>query len=181
MDLLVSVKDYAWIISLCSVLLVFIGWNVVYKNAKRMATRSESKTAIDNLIKIINEVSDVSIAYWLSGGKTHQNVQHYIMVIMSKIAQSYEFIKVLKRRGVEIDDSFLDDISNYATLNCEVVDTLSMSEQAIHSQLSLNAAMNLITHAFEVFDMKYPPIGETQTLEEFMSELHDAPKGLPAP
>jgi hypothetical protein len=178
MEDVAAMKDYAWIISLCSFLLVFIGWKVVYRNAKRMATRSESKTAIDSLIKIVNETSDVSIAYWLSGGKTHQNVQHYTMVIMSKIGQSYEFIKVLKRRGIDIEDIYLEDLSNYATLNCENVGAISMSEQAIHSQLCLNAAMNLITHAFEIFDAKYPPLGEAQTLEQFVAELNETPQGL---
>ncbi|EKN4696361.1 hypothetical protein [Yersinia ruckeri] len=174
MEYLVSFKDYAWVLSFVSLICIFVGWGVVYRNAKRLATRSESKTAIDNLIKVVNEISDIGITYWLSTGASHMSSHHYEMTIMSKISQSFEFMKVLAGRGVKLDDKFLADLSEKTTLNCEKVTIMSADSRTEKSQLILGVAMGFISHSFELFEKKYPPNME-QTLDEFLLSLDSLP------
>ena len=46
-----EIQSNTWIFSIGSILLVFIGWKVVYHNAKKIATRSESKALVDHVLR----------------------------------------------------------------------------------------------------------------------------------
>ncbi|EFF5321259.1 hypothetical protein BBD90_005287, partial [Escherichia coli] len=65
-DTLAGVSTYAWMFSVVSIILVFIGWFVTYNNSLKIATRSESKSIIDAIAKILNEISDLSLDYWVN-------------------------------------------------------------------------------------------------------------------
>ncbi|GKW34872.1 hypothetical protein PEC730217_36520 [Pectobacterium carotovorum subsp. carotovorum] len=165
-----TMSEYAWVISSVGLVLVFIGWQVVYFNAKKLATRSESKSAIDHLIKILNEISDFSCTYWLSGGKSTSDATFYLFSIMSKVTQSYEFVKILQRRGISISDEYLTNVSMGATLDCEAVSGFSPDELTAHAQEVMERCMSMISHIYQQFEDRYPAIKE-ETLEEWSQNL----------
>ncbi|CQH63964.1 TPA: hypothetical protein R4368_003610 [Yersinia enterocolitica] len=152
--------QYVWIFSLASLVFVCIGWRVVYWNARKIATRAESKAAADHLIKILNEISDTSVAFWLSGGSSMKSSNQYSLTILGKVTQAYEFVNILQRREVKVDDDFLSNISMKATLNCEVAHIFKPTLQAEHAQEVMECCMNMISHIFTQFELCYPPAKE---------------------
>lgn len=113
--LLDLVAQNTWVFSLASIVLVFIGWAVTYNNSAKLATRSESKSLVDALSKLLNEVSDLAIDYWLdrckspkpviknmNGIKIKTKIKHdeassqmFIMTVFTKINQSIKYIELL--------------------------------------------------------------------------------------
>ncbi|QHQ15788.1 hypothetical protein GMW39_07810 [Pectobacterium parmentieri] len=163
-------SQYAWIISSIGLVLVFIGWQVVYFNAKKLATRSESKSAIDHLVKILNEISDFGCSYWLSGGKNNGDATFYSLSVMGKVTQSYEFIRILQRRGIDINNDYLSNVSRSATLDCEAVASLPNTELVAHAQGIMDDCMGMISHIYHKFEERYPAVKE-ETLEEWSQSL----------
>ena len=56
-------------------ILVIIGWRFLYLNAKKLATRSETKSSIDSVVSIMEEIDKLAITFWLSISKDNQ-VEH---------------------------------------------------------------------------------------------------------
>lgn len=61
-----QVGQYSWCITLISVFLALRGWSVAYKNAIKLATRSESKSIVDSISKLVTEILDLSLDFWLN-------------------------------------------------------------------------------------------------------------------
>ena len=46
--------------------LILLGWNVIYKNAKKIASRNETFNLLSNLLVNIDELTSESISFWSS-------------------------------------------------------------------------------------------------------------------
>ncbi|MGE1157303.1 hypothetical protein [Pantoea agglomerans] len=154
-------SEYTWILSSISIFLVFIGWGVVYYNAKRLATRSETKSLIDNLIKTIDGISDASVDFWLTMPNEtvheHFKIHKYALLISSKMAQASCFFQFIKARGVCVSDDLLAEMNDKATLNCEQVFSLSEGESAVRAQEIKETCTSAIEHLFNEFETTHPP------------------------
>jgi hypothetical protein len=149
--------QYMWIFSLTSILLVLIGWIVVYGNAKKLATRSESKALVDNISKIINEVSELSIDFWLNSSKNGTTSDLYVLKIMSKITQAAQYGEIIKRRGLAISDQTFARMSEKATLDCETAVSLSLFDSSVRAQEVMDSCTSAILHIYQVFEALHPP------------------------
>ncbi|MDJ0042941.1 hypothetical protein [Pantoea allii] len=154
-------SEYTWVLSSISILLVFIGWGVVYFNARRIATRAETKSLIDNLIKTIDGISDVSVDFWLSmpndESKEQFKVHKYSLLISSKLAQASCFFQFIKARGVCVSDDLLAEMNDKATLDCERVFLLSEQDSAVKAQGIKEKCTSAIEHLFVEFERTHPP------------------------
>lgn len=179
--LLAIVAQNTWVFNFVGIILVFVGWFVAYNNAAKLATRSESKSLVDALSKLINEVNDLSISYWLdsskqqkyetkkiNGIKIRQKLKHdeslsqtFIMNVFTKMTQSLKYIELLDKRGIHIETSFITDFLIKVTLDCEVAHTLPSQERAARVQeiLSLSSeAMNQVYTQFQLNHMPSKPL-----------------------
>ncbi|ENZ8581750.1 TPA: hypothetical protein QID80_001202 [Klebsiella aerogenes] len=149
-------KDYAWIFGLAGNVLVFIGWVVVYLNAKNISTRSEIKSVVDSIVKTMNETSAIGMKYWHSKGTEYINNEYYISIAMSNITLISQLVLFLKARGIDIDED-INKFIDALTLNCDEV--LAISDmQCILRANEINAeAMGIITDLMNAFHEKYPP------------------------
>ncbi|EFE98278.1 hypothetical protein [Serratia odorifera] len=185
-----EISKYAWVFSVASIVLVFIGWRVVYGNAKRLATRSESKSLIDATSKLVNEISDLSIEYWLrksketSGAKTKSGhikgsskatasneSMLYVMNIMAKISQASRYIEILKKRGLELDDKHLAMICEKATLDCETASRLSISSCALRAHETMAACLDTLASMYGSFENCHPPSQEYSVITTIKEKL----------
>lgn len=151
-------QSYAWIISLGSLLTVFVGWKVVYKNAKKIASRSESKAISDHLIKLINETIDLAVNYWMDSNlKTNVDSLKFSLAVSAKVTQVDDFIEILSRRGIVIDHSNLADFSTSVTLDSELHSSISQNDKAERCQACVDDGMRLISHIYTCFEKQHPP------------------------
>lgn len=176
--LLTLVAQNTWMFSLTSIFLVFIGWKVAYRNSAKLATRSESKSLIDALSKLINEISDASITYWLNTSKVETNqstnfserltlarqskskkdAPHlFIMNVMARANQATRYVELLRVRGIELDYEELSLLLEKVTLDCETAFKMSDFQRAARVQEILDAAMNVIDRAHHHFQCAHPP------------------------
>lgn len=161
---------YTWIFNVVSIVLVIVTWNIVYTNAKRMATRSESKSAVDHVIKLVNDLSDLSLNFWLGNG-TQKDPRIYSMIAMSKINQITHYLNILNSRDIQIElDNYISDIHISTTLDCELINGLSDRDLERKGHSSTSDCLALISHIFSKFEDKYPP-EKDESLEEWSARL----------
>ncbi|MBM6636645.1 hypothetical protein JTF12_20115 [Leclercia adecarboxylata] len=149
-------KDYAWVFGFIGNCLVFVGWIVVYINAKNISTRSEIKSIVDLIVKNLGEVSDKGMKYWFSKGEDYSNPEHFDSVIMANLTLITEMIVFVKSRGIEVEVN-LDGVINSLTLECDLVSSKSDIELSLRANEINAAIMGLITIIMEAFHAKYPP------------------------
>ncbi|ENG2553550.1 TPA: hypothetical protein MYP81_000115 [Citrobacter farmeri] len=149
-------SQYAWVFGLIGNLLVFIGWVVVYINAKNISTRAEIKSVVDSLVKNYTELSDIGMKYWFDCGKGYDNPEHYIAVVMAKITISFKMLEFLEDRGLSINNDFAA-ISYFLTYECETVETVENIERYSKANKINNEIMSSITNILDAFHQKYPP------------------------
>ena len=156
-------SNYSWIFSLVGNILVLMGWLVVYNNAKRIASRAETKSLIDNVSKLVNEISEGSIAYWLTAGRADGGVAAskestlYLLKIMSKISQSAEYTEIIKKRGISISDRTFSEIISTTTLNCEKAHLYDAFGRQIKAQECLDSCAFALRHIYSEFEKAHPP------------------------
>jgi hypothetical protein len=185
-----EISKYAWMFSLTSIVLVLIGWRVVYGNAKKLATRSESKSLIDATSKLVNEISDLSIEYWLieckktskpkikSGYFKNRNKEKvsnesrlYVMNIMAKASQASRYIEILKKRGLELDNKHLAMVCEKATLDCEMAHRFSVTSRATRAQETMAACMDTLASMYVSFEHRHPPTSESSVAASIKDKL----------
>lgn len=149
-------KDYAWVFGFIGNCLVFVGWIVVYLNAKNISTRSEIKSIVDLIVKNLGEVSDKGMKYWFSRGKDYSNHEHFDSIIMADLTLITQMIVFVKARGIQINVN-LDGVINSITLECDLVSTKNDMDINMRANEINAAVMELITNIMEAFHAKYPP------------------------
>lgn len=187
-----EISKYAWMFSLTSIVLVLLGWRVVYGNAKKLATRSESKSLIDATSKLVNEISDLSIEYWLikcketskpktksgyfksrNNAKASNESRLYVMNIMAKASQASRYIEILKKRGLELDNKHLAIVCEKATLDCEIASRFSVTSRATRVQETMAACMDTLASMYGSFESCHPPTQESTVVATLRDKLDD--------
>lgn len=162
------------VLSLLGPLLVLAGWKVVFYNARRIATRSESKSIIDNLVKIVNEITEISVSYWVP--KESDESQKYLLSVSAKSSQFQHYINVLGNRGVILDSDLLSRIADDATLDAEYASSMTADQRVEKAHLVVESCMTGLNHIFTRFEIAYPPVKEVELYEYFSwcEESHGA-------
>ena len=166
-------------LSVVSIILVLIGWKVTYYNSSKLATRSESKALIDSLSKLINEIADSSIDFWLnksqngiqkksSLARSHRRLKNkgkvdstasdqFVNIILAKTRLVYRYLAMLQERNVHINQSLIGFLVEKSTLECELAYQMDSSERTIKAQEIIDSAMAIIDGAYTSFQITHPP------------------------
>lgn len=172
-------------------------------NAAKLATRSETKSLIDSISKAVNEISDLSIDYWVNKAATEsKNIQHhsskikglcskqtgvsplsnlYIMNIMAKAGHVARYIEILKMRGFTIENSLLSMVLEKATLDCEIAYQLSKDDRAWRAQEVMVSCMDVMANLYTTFQSFHPPSNNLtimQTCNKKFKEISDWSQSL---
>ncbi|EOE6861949.1 hypothetical protein ACKS2F_000089 [Cronobacter dublinensis] len=198
-DTLSGVSAYAWMFSVVSIILVLIGWFVTYNNSLKIATRSESKSIIDAIAKILNEISDLSIDYWVNKsvtpntnpfkkvsvkstrGLTTPGAKLYLTAIHGKSIQINKYMNFLRNRGFVISDSYFTQVYISATLDYEKSFEYSKSYRVTRAQEVSIASTEFMMHLYDAFQDNHPPkipVSLIQKLKEFDEKIDVWYQGL---
>ncbi|PQL06099.1 hypothetical protein [Pantoea ananatis] len=148
--------------------LVLLGWKVVFFNAQRIATRNETKSIVDSSVKLLNEIAELSVNYWVPKDDGSDNYRKYLLNVLAKSSQLQRYINILENRGVSLDMGLLSSIADDATLDAEYVSLQNDSEREVKAQSIVESCMMGVLHIFQKFEQTYPPIREF-TMYEFFS------------
>lgn len=152
-------QNFSWF-SLLSPFLVIAGWLVVYNNAKRLATRSETKSMLDDAIKIINEIESISVTYWLSGRKERSDHENHELIVLAKQSIFQNRLSLLKERKMILTDDVTNHLSlliEYAILDCESADRMPADKRREITQNLLSSSTNLIKSLYTCYMNTYKP------------------------
>ncbi|MBT0024042.1 hypothetical protein WKI32_11560 [Vibrio alginolyticus] len=123
---------------LISVLLVIIGWAVIYRNAVKIATRAETKSLMDDLFRIFDSIESLSVDYWLSGRKNRIDSDEFTLLFNAKLLTLNSRLEQLEHRKVDVSEVDLSKLAELITIDCEDVDRKSDSDKRARVQLILD-------------------------------------------
>lgn len=151
-----SLLQSSGVLGIC---LVLIGWRVVYQNAKRLATRSETKGFIDDLMKIVSELEKSGVDYWLAGRKERAEPRNHELLMLAKLAFLYQKLDLLSARNIDIEDIILLTglLQDGMLLDCEKADQMPLDERSKKAHEVLAYGKDIQTALYQKFLSKYPP------------------------
>ncbi|MBL0460807.1 hypothetical protein [Aeromonas dhakensis] len=141
------------------ILLVLIGWRVVYQNAKRLATRSETKGFIDDMMKQVSEMEKLAVDFWLASRKERTEPRNYEMLMLAKLSLLNQKIGLLNDRKIETADVIIQVglLQDGMLLDCERADQMSLDERSGKAHEVLSCGKEIQTSLYRQFTTKYPP------------------------
>lgn len=108
---------------------------MVYQNAKRLATRSETKGYVDELLKLVSEIEKSAVDYWLADAEKRTSSRNFEMLMLAKLSVLDHKISFLKARQLEIDD--IDEqfsrLCESILLDCEQANQLPIDDSIGHA------------------------------------------------
>ncbi|KRV69763.1 hypothetical protein AO721_04490 [Aeromonas veronii] len=144
---------------LLGILLVLIGWRVVYHNAKRLATRSETKGFVDDLMKLVSDMEKSAVDYWLAGRKERTEPRNYEMLMLAKLSLLNQKMELLSSRKINVDKVIeqIGLLQDGMLLDCERADQMSLDERIEKANEVLACGKTIQTSLYLQFITKYPP------------------------
>lgn len=190
MSIITQIGQYSWCITLAGLFIALIGWRVAYKNSIRLATRSESKAIIDSISKLVIEISDLSIDFWLNKSspidastpvvtknkelkvKVNQ-ASTFLFNVLAKAQQISKLSDVLALRGLPVPDNLLADVMEKTTLDCETAFQLGLDLRTERSQEIVSACMYVIHSLHETFQRFHPPAKQESLWQKVVSKYSE--------
>ncbi|MFA0263182.1 hypothetical protein AB4497_12055 [Vibrio cyclitrophicus] len=153
---LTILSNYSWLLSL---VIVMVGWYVIYRNACKIATRSESKALVDTALSQLESATKLALDYWLSGRRVRDDFSTYELTVMGSITRLAITIEVLEQRGLnltEINDK-LGEFSKVSTLDAERINSLAVEDTHFRASQVNEVSMQVTTELLDSFHEKYKP------------------------
>ncbi|MGP1834352.1 hypothetical protein ACTTBA_14840 [Shewanella frigidimarina] len=141
-----------------SVLLIFIGWKVVFNNAKKIASRNETYAIVNRIITLLGDIQKLSESFWLQA-QFQEQPQYYDLLTLSKIKLIRAKLQILDNRQVDTNDiqTLIFPIRKACTFNSYKVASLSENEKREQIQSILNATSEFETLLDEKMKTIFPP------------------------
>lgn len=143
--------------SLISIALVIIGWNIIYRNAKKLATRTETKAFLDDAMSVLSDIEDMTVQYWLSGRKCRIDSEQFILLTNAKLLKFVARLQLLNERNIDIKVVNLAQLSTLITEDCEDVDRRTTEENRERIQLFLELLNDIHEKLYGKFQLLYKP------------------------
>lgn len=153
-SLLHEAVRYTGLISIC---LVLIGWRVVYTNALKVTTRAETKSLVDDATKILGDIEDMSLDYWLVGKEDRLCSDEFSLLFNAKLMTLHNRLEIIKNRKVSIENIDLALISTKVTFRCEDVKKMTASARREITQELLEVLNHARISLYDEFQKSYKP------------------------
>ncbi|MGO2334310.1 hypothetical protein [Providencia sp.] len=134
---------------LISIILVFFTWSMVYVNATKISSRTETKSINDEVIKMINKINESALSFWSAkkGSITKNELSLFRVCISSEILKLLKYNEILSVRDLGISTEALAEFNDIVTLDCESMLVGKLSDTEIESKLngiiSISAQMQI--------------------------------------
>ncbi len=141
-----------------SILFVLVGWQVIYNNAKKLASRSETYAIVNRLITLLSDVQKLSEEFWLKA-EYNDNPQNYDLLILSKTKLISTKLETLKSRGVNIYElqRLVFPLRKACTFNSYNIEKLSEDTKRAEVDEILTSISNFEKQLDSKMTSLYPP------------------------
>ncbi|KKA43416.1 hypothetical protein [Salinivibrio sp. KP-1] len=148
-------RDFSGLIT---TILIILGWAVIYSNAKKIATRSETKSLLDRALEQAELCSNFATDFWLPGSSVQPDPDHFQLVFMTQISRLNVTIKALEHRCIKVDSGLLAKFITHSTLNAEQMSEFGKTKRNEKGLQINHACMRLTESLIAEFDRRYKPI-----------------------
>lgn len=145
---------------ICSVLIAITGWLILFRNAKRLASRSETYSLVNNINDLLSDIKNASDEFWLKEENNDSPII-YDTYVGLKLRDIQELIKIIKIRHLPISDykTSIFQIRMACTLNSTKASNMSSSQDRAQILRGIYAVISVCeTGVYESFSKQYPPI-----------------------
>jgi hypothetical protein len=155
-----GIFEYLRASGLLALCFTVIGWFIVYRNARRLATRSETKSFIDDLMKLVAEIEKVAVDFWLAESEKRTEHRHFQMLMLAKLELLDQKIKIIQERSIVIEElvEHVGFFHDGILLDCERVGSMTLDTRIEKANEVLSYGKEIQTSLYKKFANKYPPI-----------------------
>lgn len=144
--------------SFISIVLVIVGWIVIYRNARKIATRAETKSLLDDLFKVLDSIENLATTYWLSGRKNRIDSDEFTLLFNAKLLTLHSRLELLSNRKVDTSDIDLSSLAELVTMDCEDVDRKTDNDKRVRVQLILDHINSSSVKLYSKFQQANKPV-----------------------
>ncbi|MGR5390822.1 hypothetical protein [Vibrio crassostreae] len=137
--------------------LVIVGWGIIYRNAKKLATRTETKSFIDEVTKQLAVIETNCVDYWLSGRTRRVETDEYILIFNASLMTLNSKLDLLFKRNIDATCVDLAELSTLATYQCEDVDSMTSEAKRAKVQSLLDCINTMHVDLYKEFQRLYKP------------------------
>lgn len=145
---------------LCSAIIAFIGWHILFKNAKKLASRSETYTIISSINSLLKEVKKASDDFWLKK-KNNDSPIAYDTFVALKLREVQDLLKVLSGRHLDSEDGAKTIFPVRSACTLERTKALKITDDQERAKI-LRSIYGVISsceaEVYKAFEKKYPPL-----------------------
>jgi len=143
--------------AIITIFLIIFGWRVLYKNARKIASRNETYNLLCIAQNQLSKIEELGQNYWCSESSSKLTVIGSTQIFVSHINKIKNTISILNQRGVSVDAFDVYKLRSALTLNIEQKDTLppadvsqKLSDISFYSQ-------SITSELCTCFMCEYPP------------------------
>jgi len=140
-----------------SIILIILGWQVIYNNAKKLATRNETKSLIDDIVAIVEKLEGLTTEFWLQSRQSRLDVDVFLLLTQSKLQIFNSRIKIIEKRDISVSEIDLGKFLEFMTLDCENVDSQKPEKKRKQVESLLDESNKCLEHLYAEFQEKYKP------------------------
>lgn len=147
------------LLPLATIGVAFLGWAVLIRNTRRIASRSETYTVVQSLLSVLDKIESEAREYWLKNAEswTKEKSASYV----AQIADSIEFVRLLSEvardRSVVFDVvGSLGQVRQSLTLDAERLSTLDRDQRTAKVSSASADIRDLRRHCYRAFMTMYP-------------------------
>jgi hypothetical protein len=101
---------------MASMAFIIAGWKVLYRNAKRIASRNETYALLLKTQSEILHAEKQGLEFW-SNASQQTNLDSYILAL--NVERIRKLLNLLSMRGINVDDRYIYLLRNAITLDAE--------------------------------------------------------------
>jgi hypothetical protein len=143
--------------TLISSILIITGWIVLFSNAKKIASRAETKSIIDLIVNKTDTLSVYATKYWLSNDASRETPVTYELQFMNQISQICGLMNILPSRGISVSFEEIQELILKGTLNCESIKKNSPEQRQITAHEINSASILCIENLYKTFQEIHKP------------------------
>lgn len=140
-----------------NLMIVVVGWNILYKNAKKIASRSESRGLLDKVVEKIRSLENEGKTYWLknAGLADGEESKIYTIKMQHDIQVLEDYLYLVNKRNINIELSQeLFKLRNSITYSSEKLPRTQDINRALDISIRASEICNKLE---EAFFLKYEP------------------------
>lgn len=145
---------------LCSAAIALIGWQVIFRNAKKLASRSETYVLISSINSLLKDIKSASDKFWLQKENNDSPIIYDTLVGL-KLREVQDLLSILNKRHLSSEDGAksISRVRSACTLQSTKALTITSPSERAKILRGIYGVISVCeTDIYDTFSSKYPPL-----------------------